>query len=145
LLNYLILYKYDTASKKLITWMNMPWTDPAKIAAIAFSKEGNIIWIHNGMSLYKIFPLKKNIIKQETMPYQAAVMWADGSSYLWISFYSKNLCRYNITTAKKDWFALPFRNIGKRTIDYAVALCFAREKNREIMDWYCGWRIMVFR
>jgi len=97
LLNYRILYKYDAISRKPITWMKLPQTDPAMTSGtITHSKDASVIWILNGTSLYKIIPLKKAIVKQEEMPYQAAAVWFDGSTYLWLSFWTQYLCRYNM-------------------------------------------------
>lgn len=132
LLNSEFLYKYDTASGKLIDWMKLPLTDPAMTAgAIAFRKDATVIWIQNGLTLYKIVPLKKSITKEETMPHQAAAMWTDGS-YVWISFWTQDLCRYNINTGEKKWFRMPLNPKGSQRTRYAVALSFARDKTGKL-------------
>ncbi len=128
LVNAFHIYKYDAASKKLITWMTLPPIDPAMtFGAMAFNKDENIIWIQNGITLYKISPLKRKILKEENMPHQAATLWVDGN-YLWLSFWTQHLCRYNLITGKKDWFLMPLRNKKSGPVSYAVAFCFVKEK-----------------
>ncbi|HEX5152375.1 MAG TPA: two-component regulator propeller domain-containing protein [Parafilimonas sp.] len=132
LLNNQFIYKYDAPSAKLITWMKLPDTDPAMTAgAFTFSKKDNLIWIQNGITLYKISPLEKKIINEEKMPYQAACLWKDGD-YLWMSFWTQHLCRWNTITGKKDWFFIPIEIKGTKTLGYAVASCFARDRNGKL-------------
>ncbi len=133
LLNYLFLYKYDANSGKLVTWLKLPATDPTMTAgAITYNKDATVIWIQNGTTLYKITPLKKTIVKHEEMPYQAANIWADGSSYLWLSFWTTYLCRYNIHTGEKEWFRMPIKNNESQTINYAVASCYVRDEKGKL-------------
>jgi ligand-binding sensor domain-containing protein len=128
LINQFKLYKYDAGSGTLVTWLELPPTDPAMTSGIiAFNKHTGIIWIQNGTTLYEISAINKKIIKEETMPYQAANMWAD-DNYLWISFWTQYICRYNMTTGKKDWFLLTLKKWGSQTINAALACCFGRDK-----------------
>ena len=132
LLNDQVLYKYNALSEKLITWMKLPAFDASMTSgAITFNKEENVIWIQNGMILYKISLLEKKIISEEKMPQQAACLWKDGD-YLWISFWTQHLCRWNTITGKKDWFLIPVEIKGARAISYAVACCFARDKKGKL-------------
>src|SRR5436853_6237935 len=131
-LNDQVIYKYDTLSEKLITWMKLPDTGPTMTpGAIAFSKNDNLVWIQNGITLYKISSLEKKIITGEKMPYQPAYLWKDGD-YLWMSFWSQYLCRWNTITGKKDWFRMPVKIKGTETIGYTVASCFARDKTGKL-------------
>lgn len=130
LLNYLFLYKYDQLNNKLITWLKLPESDPKFLpGAITFNKEAGIIWIQKGKTLYEISPGTKKIIKAEAVPYEAASLWADGKSYLWISYWTPNLCRYNLITGEKKWFTMPLTDIGNQNRRLAVATCFARDKS----------------
>ncbi len=134
LLNDLVLYKYDATSEKLVTWMKLPAFDPKMPGGpgcIAFDKKAGIIWIQVGLTVYKISAPEKKIIKQEKMPYWAAYLWKDGD-YLWISFWTQHLCRWNTITGKKDWFLMPVSIINGKAISYAVASCFARDKTGKL-------------
>ena len=132
LINYLFLYKYDAVRGKLIMWLKLPAADPTMShGAIAFSKDSTIIWVQNGTTLYKISPLKKKIIQQEKMPHQAANLWMDGH-YLWISFWTQYLCRYDLITGQKNWFTMPFKISGSKNVNYAVASCFARDETGKL-------------
>ncbi|CAN5655349.1 two-component regulator propeller domain-containing protein [soil metagenome] len=128
LLNMLELYKYDAVTHKLVNWLHLPPTDPAMSGgAIAYNKDSNLIWIQNGTTLFAIAPAKKKIVKKESMPYQAASMWADGNSFLWIGFWTAYLCRYNLMTGKKDFFPMSFKNKGSQAISFCVAMCFSKD------------------
>ncbi len=133
LLNDLVLYKYDTTSGKLITWMKMPSANPVtSFGGIAFDKKTDVIWVQKGSLLYKIFPFKKKIIRLKTIPYGAANIWMDDSTYLWMSFWTQYLCRYNTITEKKDWYKMPFKITGRRNTNYALASCFARDETGKL-------------
>ena len=133
LLNDLFLYKYNSNSGSLITWLKLPAFDAAMTSgAITYTKNANFIWIQNGKTLYKISPLTKTVSKQEEMPHQAANIWADGSSYLWLSYWTQYLCKYNIYTGKREWFTMPFQNKGSNTFHFAVANCYARDENGKL-------------
>lgn len=127
LLNKSKLYKYDNESNKLINWITLPLSDQALTAgAIAFNKSASSIFIENGNTLYEIAPLKRKIVKEVKMPPMVANIWMDGSTVLWISFWTQYLCRYNILSGKRDWFTLPFKN------SFSVATCFARDKTKKL-------------
>ncbi len=129
LLNYSMLYKYDTTREKLISWLKLPESDQAMTrGSIGYNKEANVVWIQNGLDLYKIFPVKKIITRQEIMPHQAAYIWTDDDTHIWISFWTQYLCKYNIITGKKDWFTMPAKIRGNKTIQFAIATSFVRDK-----------------
>jgi len=130
LLNKSKLYKYDTNSNKLITWLIFPLTDPGFTAgAIAFNKHSNIIWIANGTTLYEISTLKRKIIKEVKMPPMVGYIWMDGNTYLWISFWNQYLWRYNTITGEKDVYTTYFKKPESQAINSAVVTCFSRDRS----------------
>jgi signal transduction histidine kinase/ligand-binding sensor domain-containing protein len=132
-LNDLALYKYDPPSGKLITWMKLPpYGQGMRSEGVVFNKNTNDIWIQIGPALYKISPLEKTIVKKTEIPRMAVSMWMDGNAYLWLGFWTTDLCRYNIQTGEKKCFTMPFHLKGSITTQQAIASCYARDESGKL-------------